>query len=107
MTVHVMKAPKGTGERDLFAEVAERAGQMRQHRDALVSAAMSARERAIAAIDAAQVQMNKAREAKLEAESQLRSLLEKGEVFIVGDSAVEIADHGGLHVRRARVLGIV
>ena len=102
MTVTVLK-PK-TGE--LF-DLDTHAAQARRRRDEAVRAAMAQRDRAEQAMELAQRQLNAARDAKAEADSELRSLLEKGELFLVGDTAIEVNEHGGLRIRRARVVGLV
>jgi hypothetical protein len=92
---------------ELFGAIDQHAQEMRRQRDALVKSAVDARDRAERAIELARHQENAAREAKAQADSELRRLLEKGELFIVGDSAIEVNEHGALHVRRARVVGVI
>lgn len=97
---------RGRDGRDLFGPD-DPVQAMRQRRDDAVRGAMAARDRAERAIELAKQQESAARAAKAEADSELRRLLEKGELFIVGDTAIEVTEHGGLHVRRARVVGLV
>lgn len=92
---------------ELFGAADQHVENMKRTRDAAVMAAAAARDRAEAAIETANRQANAARAAKAEAEAELRRLMERGELFIVGDTAIELNDHGGLHIRRARVVGLV
>lgn len=102
MTVNVVPIKRD----DLF-DLDAHAAQARRRRDEAVRAAMAQRDRAEQAMELATRQLNAARDAKAEADSELRSLLEKGELFLVGDTAIEVNEHGGLRVRRARVVGLV
>ena len=102
MTVTVLKPKSG----ELF-DFGTQVDQAKKRRDEAVRAAMALRDRAEQSIEHLTRQINAARDAKAEAESELRSLLEKGELFLVGDTAIEVNEHGGLRVRRARVVGLV
>ena len=48
-----------------------------------------------------------ANQKKIAAEREVQSLIDKGEEIILGDSIITLGQHGGVHIRRARLLSLL
>lgn len=91
---------------DMFAQMAPKIDALRQQRGDEIKAAMQRRDAATAAAERAKAQREHALQEQALADAELKRLLEKDELVVIGDQLISLLPHGGVHVRPCKVLGI-